>query len=152
ADSNLTTELSSRLELTTGVNMLMGRANANSLRYGLRLLLDGVSQAPDIESVNPKGTVDLGDRRHFLGVDAQSRYRLASNASLLAGLRWNSTRETRDEVRVNSRGVVTATPADQNVDRLSGSLGAQWKAWQGSGPINSVTLHGSAGHTFQPAQ
>jgi iron complex outermembrane recepter protein len=152
-DSNLTTELSRRLDLTTGVNVLLGRANAHSLRYGLRLLLDGVSQAPNIESVNPKGTVDLVDRRQFFGAYAQSRYHLTSNASVLAGLRWNTTHETRNETRVNRTGVVTNTPGTQDVDRLSGSLGVLWKAWQSSnGPINAVTLHASVGDTFQPAQ
>ena len=152
-DSNLTTELSPRLDLTTGVNVLLGGANAHSLRYGLRLLLDGVSQAPNLESVNPRGTVDFVDHRRFFGVYAQSRYHITPNASLLAGLRWNTTHETRDETRVNSRGVVTHTPAVQDVDRLNGSLGAMWKAWQNSsGPINAVTLHASVGHTFQPAQ
>jgi hypothetical protein len=42
-DSNLTTQLTPALDLTTGVNLLLGRANANSLRYGLRLLLDEAS-------------------------------------------------------------------------------------------------------------
>src|SRR5262249_5064396 len=61
--------------------------------------------------------------------------------------------EAREETRVNSRGVVTHTPGDQDVNQVSGSLGGQWTAWQTSrGPINSVTLHASAGHTFQPAQ
>jgi len=152
-DSNLTTELSSKLDLTTGVNVLLGRANADSLRYGLRLLLDGTSQAANIESVNPKGTVDLGDQRRFFGAYAQSRFHLSSNASLLAGLRWNNTHENRDVTRVNSRGVVTLMPGTQNLNRLSGSLGAEWRAWRVSkGPINSVTLHASAGQTFQPAQ
>jgi iron complex outermembrane receptor protein len=132
----------------------LGRANANSLRYGLRLLLDGVSQASDIESVNPKGTVDLNDRRNLLGLYTQSRYQLTPSASVLAGLRWNSTRETRDETRVNSRGVVTPATAAQDVDRFSGSLGARWKVWQGAETtaINALTLHASVGHTFQPAQ
>jgi outer membrane receptor protein involved in Fe transport len=152
-DSNLTTALSPHLDLTTGVNLLVGRADADSLRYGLRLLLDGASQAPDIETVSPKGTVSLDDHRRFLGVYAQSRYHVSSNASLLAGLRWNITHETRDETRINSRGVATTAPASQDVDRLSGSLGAQWKALQFSkGPIDSLTLHGSFGNTFQPAQ
>jgi outer membrane receptor for monomeric catechols len=133
--------------------VLVGRASADSSRYGLRLLLDGVSQAPNIESGSAKGTVDLVDHRLFFGAYAQSRYHLTSNASLLAGIRWNTTHETRDETRVNSRGVRTVTPATQDVNRLSGSLGAQWRVWQTSkGPINAVTLHGSFGHTFQPAQ
>jgi iron complex outermembrane recepter protein len=152
-DSNLTTGLTRRFDLTTGVNLLVGRANADSQRYGQRLLLDGVSQVPSTESVNPKGAVDFSDRRRFVGVYAQSHLCLTSDASLLGGLRWNTTHETRDTVRVNSRGVKTVTPAAQDVDRLTGSLGAAWKVWQAAnGPINLVTLHGSVGYTFQPAQ
>jgi outer membrane receptor protein involved in Fe transport len=152
-DSNLTTQIGSRLDVTAGVNLLVGRASADSVRYGLRLLLDGVSQAGEINSVNPKGTVALDDRRNFWGLYAQSRYQLSSRASLLVGLRWNDTHEGRDEVRVNSRGVVTSTPATQDVDRVSGSIGAGYKAWESpSAPIGEVTLHASAGYTFQPAQ
>ena len=48
---------------------------------------------------------------------------------------------------------MTPGAAAQDVDRLSGSIGARWKAWQAaSGPINAVTLHASLGYTFQPAQ
>jgi iron complex outermembrane recepter protein len=152
-DSNLTTRVRTRLDLTTGVNLLVGRANADSQRYGLRLLLDGISQAPAIESVSPKGTVGFNDRRRFVGVYTQSRYQLTPRASLLAGLRWNTTHETRDEVRVNRTGVATPASAAQDVNRLTGSLGAGWKVWQAAGgPINAVTLHASAGYTFQPAQ
>ena len=152
-DSNLTTRVRRRLDLTTGVNLLLGRADADSLRYGLRLLLDGVSQAPNIESVNPKGTVDFNDHRRFVGVYAQSRYQLTPAAHLLAGARWNTTHETRNEVRVNRTGIATPSAAGQDVNRLTGSLGAGWKIFQAArGPITAVTLHGSAGYTFQPAQ
>jgi outer membrane receptor protein involved in Fe transport len=152
-DSNLTTKWTSRFDLTTGVNLLLGRASAGSLRYGQRLPLDGVSQVPSTETVNPKGTVDFTDRRQFVGLYAQSRYQVTASTSLLAGLRWNTTHETRDEVRVNSRGIITATPAAQDVDRLTGSLGAAWRVWHAAqGPITMVTLHGNVGYTFQPAQ
>src|SRR5262249_4320826 len=107
----------------------------------------------DIQSVAPKGTVAFNDRRRFVGVYTQSRYRFASNASLLAGLRWNTTHETRDEVRVNRSGVATPASAIQDVNQLSGSLGVEWRAWQGTtGPISALFLHASIGHTFQPAQ
>ena len=72
------------------------------------------------------------------GLYAQSRYHLTSNASLLAGLRWNTTHETRDETRVNSRGVVTATPATQDVDRFSGSLGAAVEGLAGLEVVRST--------------
>jgi len=152
-DSNLTTRPTKKLDLTAGVNLLVGHADAGSLRFGQRLLLDGVSQVPSTESVNPKGTVDFTDRRRFVGLYAQSHYELTSSTSLLAGLRWNATHETRDEVRVNSRGVRTISAAVQDVDRLTGSIGAAWRVWQNAkSPISVVTLHGNVGYTFQPAQ
>ena len=152
-DSNLTTRPANHFDLTAGVNLLVGRAGADSLRYGQRLLLDGVSEVPSTASVAPKGTVDFDDRRRFVGLYAQSHYELTSTTSLLAGLRWNTTHETRDEVRVNSRGVRTVTPSVQDVDRLTGSIGAAWRVWQAADrPISAVTLHGNVGYTFQPAQ
>jgi hypothetical protein len=54
----------------------------------------GVSQTPEVGSVNPKGTVDLVDDRNFVGLYAQSRYHLTSNANLL-GLRWNTRMNPR---------------------------------------------------------
>lgn len=152
-DTNVTTSPAKRAELTAGVNLLVGRANAGSLRFGQRLLLDGVSQVPSTDTVNPKGTVALTDRRRFIGLYAQSHYELTSRVGLLGGLRWNTTYETREEERVNSRGVKTVAPAEQDVNRLTGSLGAAWKVWQAPGsPLGTVTLHGSVGYTFQPAQ
>ncbi|HKB09749.1 MAG TPA: TonB-dependent receptor [Vicinamibacterales bacterium] len=152
-DSNLTTRIGSRADVTAGVNLLLGRASAGSLRYGQRLLLDGSSQVPSTETLNPKGTVDFNDRRRFVGLYAQNRFQATPTLSVLAGLRWNLTHETRDEVRVNSRGVVTATPAAQDIDRLTGSLGATWRAWQADrAPISALTIHGNVGYTFQPAQ
>src|SRR5262245_54037194 len=152
-DSNLTTRLKQRFDVTSGVNILLGRADADSARHGLQLRLDGQSQAAQLDSVAPKGTVDFNDRRRFVGVYAQTRYELTPKANVLAGLRWNTTHETRDENRMNSRGVVTAARAVQDVNRLTGSLGAGWKVWQSlKAPITLVTLHASAGYTFQPAQ
>jgi iron complex outermembrane recepter protein len=152
-DSNLTMRPTRRTDLTAGINLLAGRAGVDSLRIGQRLRLDGVSDVPSNDSIAPKGTVAFNDRRRLVGLYAQSRYELTPRASLLGGVRWNATRETRDEERVNSRGVRTTIPASQDVDRLTGSIGAAWRLWQSTGaPIGAATLHGSVGYTFQPAQ
>ena len=152
-DSNVTTRPAKRMDLTAGFNLLVGRADVDSLRYGQRLPLDGVSQVPSTETLTPKGTVNLDDSRRFVGLYAQSHLEMTSDVSLLGGLRWNSTHETRDEVRINSRGVRTATPGVQDVDRLTGSIGAAWRVWHNAdSPISVATLHGNLGYTFQPAQ
>jgi hypothetical protein len=44
-----------------------------------------------------------------MGLYAQSHFEMTSSTSLLAGVRWNTTHETREKVRVNSRGVRTVT-------------------------------------------
>ena len=152
-DSNLTTRPAKQVDLTAGVNLLFGSAGADSQRYGQRLLLNGISQVPSTDTISPKGTVNFTDDRRFVGLYAQTRYEMTSSVSLLVGLRWNSTHETRDEIRVNSRGVRTVTPAEQDVDRLTGSAGAAWRVFHSTNSsISTVTLHGSVGYTFQPAQ
>lgn len=153
-DSNLTMKPMPGLDVTAGVNLLVGRANAESSRVALKLRLDGVSQTPATDTVAAKQTVDFNDRREFWGLYAQTRYQLAPSASILAGLRWNKTHESRDEQRVRTAtGVTSASATSQDINRLSGSLGAQWKAFEDArGPLNAVTLHASVGNTFQPAQ
>jgi iron complex outermembrane receptor protein len=152
-DSNLSTRPTKKIDLTAGMNLLIGRADADSLRYGQRLLLDGVAQVPSTETISSKGTVNLNDSRRFAGLYAQSHVALTPSTSLLAGLRWNATHEEREEIRVNSRGVKTVTPGVQDVDRLTGSLGAVWRIRQAdTSPISVLTLHGYVGYTFQPAQ
>ena len=153
-DSHLTTRAAAGLDLTAGVNVLLGRANARSLRYAHQLVMNGSDALPDIEAVAPKTDVELDDTRRFIGLYAQSRYQLAPALSLLAGLRWNDTHEEREETRITlSRNTTTHSAAVQDNRRLSGSLGLQWKAFDGvRGAINGMTFHASVGNTFQPAQ
>ncbi len=151
-DSHVTTSVLPALDLTTGVNLLFGRVDADSNRYNFKLPLDGTT-LPDLSAGAARGTVALNDDRRFVGLYAQGRYRLTPTASLLAGLRWNQTHETLDVIRVNSRGVTTSTDASQDNHRLSGTFGAQWRAVAAPlGMIDGVTLHASGGSTFQPAQ
>jgi outer membrane receptor protein involved in Fe transport len=154
ADSHITGRPVAGLDLTAGVNLLLGRASANSTRHALSVVLDGVSQTPPTTSIDPKQTVDFNDRREFWGVYAQTRYQLAPMVSLLAGLRWNKTHESRDETRFRpSSGELLQTQAQQDINRLSGSVGAQWNVLKAEqGVLNALALHASLGNTFQPAQ
>jgi iron complex outermembrane recepter protein len=153
-DSHFTSQPVPGWDLTTGVNLLLGRAKVKSLRFALELPLDGKSAAPNIESVAPKTDVDLADSRRFLGLYAQSRFKLSDNASVLAGLRWNSTKESRSETRISlASGDVVASDDSQNINRFSGSVGGRWQVYRAAqGAFNALTLHASVGNTFQPAQ
>lgn len=153
-DSHLTTAVGRGFDVTGGVNLLVGRADVNSNRYGTRLLLNGQASVPDIDALGaPKGTLAFDDYRRFLGVYVQSRSAPASDTSLLAGLRWNDTHETRAETRLNSRGLTTPASTTQDVRRLSGSLGGQWQLVKAKDRfLSELSLHASVGDTFQPAQ
>ena len=152
-DSHVTLRPLPLVDLTTGFNVLLGRADVNSGRYGAKLRLDGNDSVADINTLAQKGSLDFDDYRRFLGGYAQGRYTPTPDTSLLVGLRWNGTHETRSETRLNSRGVATPASTTQDVDRLSGSVGAQWRAWKARDSLLSeATLHASVGNTFQPAQ
>ena len=151
-DSHLTASPLAGLDVTTGVNALLGRADAASRRYNFKLPLDG-TVLPAIDAGVARGTVDLDDHRRFIGLYGQSRYRLTPDASLLAGVRWNRTHETYDSTAVNSRNVVTRIDTSQENSRFSGSVGGQWRVLHApAGPIDGVTLQASVGNTFQPSQ
>ena len=153
-DSHLTAGLAPGLNVTAGINLLTGRADADSVRYGNRLLLNGQASVPAIDGLGAsKGTLAFEDYRRFIGGYLQGRYAPTVDTSLLAGVRWNSTHETRAETRVNSRGVVTPAQTTQDIDRLSGSVGGQWRALKAKDQfLSELSLHASVGNTFQPAQ
>ena len=147
-DTHLTDRLTPWLWVTYGLNELYGSARQSSQSFTYVAPLDGSAPAPSAAGT-PTGTTALSDSRNFFGVYAQTRLRFSEDASALAGLRWNRTRETR-----------TATDADNNLvsqsqrtTRFSGSLGGQLKVWSDtSGDLDDVFVHASVGNTFQPPQ
>ncbi len=110
--------------------------------------MDG-SRPQELATGTPDASSGLLDRRSFFGLYAQSRARLSADTSLLAGLRWNRTRETR---RTTGDAVALLDDSQKN-SRLSGSVGALWEVWRDrSGDLDDVALHASVGNTFQPPQ
>lgn len=147
-DTHITQRLRPGLELTYGLNQLTGRAHQDSLAYSYAVPLNGATPLP-LSAGSAGDGVSLNDKRSFFGAYAQSRLVLSKDASLLAGLRWNSTRETR--VAVEDDG--NALAVKQRVQRFSGSLGGQWRVWQDrQAALDDVVLHASLGNTFQPPQ
>ena len=146
-DTHITDQPTPWLALTYGFNALLGRASQDSRVFTYALALDG-SARPDSASAATTGTATLADRRGFYGLYTQSKIRLSEAASLLAGVRWNQTRETRTSA--DAEGSLTQT---QRNSRWSGSLGGQLRVWHDAeGGSDSVSVHASVGDTFQPAQ
>lgn len=147
-DTHLTDQLAPWLSVTYGLNELYGSARQSSQMFTYVVPLDGSAPAPSTAGT-PAGTTTMTDSRNFFGAYAQTRMRLSESATVLTGLRWNRTRESR-----------VATDADNNVvsqsqgtTRLSGSLGGQVKVWaDASGDLDDVYVHASMGNTFQPPQ
>jgi iron complex outermembrane recepter protein len=147
-DTLITTKLGPDLDLTVGVNELLGRARQDSTAYSYLLPLNG-DAAPTLASGSVGDSVSLTARRSFFGAYAQSRLMLAKDASLLAGLRWNRTHETRRALEDDDN----ALDLSQDKTRFTGSLGALWRVWQDQRAVlDDVTLHAGIGSTFQPAQ
>ncbi|GAC1526278.1 MAG: TonB-dependent siderophore receptor [Ramlibacter sp.] len=146
-DTHLTTKPTPWLSLTYGANELYGRASQESTSFTYSVPLDG-GAAPQSQAGTVTDRESLRDRRSFFGLYAQSRVLMSDRVSLLAGLRWNHT----DETRIGS-DVETSLRQAQTNRRWSGSLGGQVKVWSDdSGDLDDVTLHAGLGHTFQPAQ
>jgi hypothetical protein len=54
------------------------------VRYATRLPLSG-GEVPSTDTLASRGTVDLDDRRRFVGMSAHSRYEMTAAVSLLGG-------------------------------------------------------------------
>ncbi len=147
-DSHITDRPLPWLDLTCGLNELYGRAEQAGQSYTYRVPLDA-SPPQNLATGTLDETTGLQDRRSLFGLYAQSRIKVSADASLLAGLRWNHTAETR---HTTSDGETLLDETQRN-SRWSGSVGGLWEVWRDkSGDLDDVALHASVGNTFQPPQ
>jgi len=147
-DSHVNLALGPAVNLTTGLNVLEGTLDINSRQFAYLVPFDG--SAPAASSAwDTLDNTRLGDHRSFLGAYAQSRWKISRDLSLLAGARWNLTRETRDGYG-DQEGWDHETARSS---RLSGSLGANWWLWHdASGDLDDLSVYVNLGNTFQPPQ
>jgi iron complex outermembrane receptor protein len=147
-DTHVTGRPLTWLSVTWGLNVLAGHADQASDTFTYRTQ-PARSVAADSSSGTSQDHATLEDRRRFVGLYAQSRAALSRDVSLLAGLRWNRTSETRR----TADGDDPLREETQRVSRLSGSLGAQWWIWRdATGDLDDISLYANMGNTFQPAQ
>jgi outer membrane receptor protein involved in Fe transport len=148
-DTHVTSSPTSWMDLTYGLNEIRGRADQGSRSYEYHVPLDG-SLPQDLATGDPDEQATLADHRSFFGLYAQSRLKFSPDFSLLAGLRWNHTSETRDTTTTDADEPLSQS---QKVSRLNGSLGALWEVWRDkTGDLDDVALYASVGNTFQPPQ
>jgi outer membrane receptor protein involved in Fe transport len=148
-DTHVTSRLAEWMDLTYGLNEIRGRADQSSRSYEYGVPLDG-SLPQALATGDPDAQATLADRRSFFGAYAQSRLKFTPDFSLLAGLRWNHTSETRATTTSDDDEALSQS---QHISRLNGSLGALWEVWRDrTGDLDDVALYANVGNTFQPAQ
>jgi len=147
ADFHATRMLWPTMEATIGVNELLGRAQQDSTTFDYTIPTDGRA-APAGASLPASGGAALLAHRSLFGLYLQTRFKPVAEVSVLAGLRYNFTRQRIQA----SEGTATADRSD-HTNRPSGSLGASWRLWNdASGDLDDVLIHASFSNTFQPAQ
>ena len=147
ADFQGTRTLWSTLDVTVGLNELLGRAQQDSTTFDYTIPIDG-GAAPAGASLPGNGGAALLAHRSLFGLYLQMRWKPDAEVSVLTGLRYNFTRQ---HVQA-SEGTATADQSD-HAGRASGSFGASWRLWSdASGDLDDVLIHASFSNTFQLAQ
>lgn len=135
------------VDATVGLNELLGRAQQDSTTFDYTIPIDG-GTAPAGASLPGTGGTALLAHRSLFGLYLQSRWRPLPEVSVLAGLRYNITRQ-----RVQAGEGAASSDQSQDSYRPSGSFGASWRVWHdASGDLDDVLLHAGYSNTFQLAQ
>jgi outer membrane receptor protein involved in Fe transport len=147
ADFHGTRSLWPTVDATVGLNELLGRAQQDSTTFDYTIPTDGLA-APAGASLPGTGGAALLAHRSLFGVYLQTQWKPVADVSVLAGLRYNFTREHIQA----TEGAVAADQSD-HTERPSGSLGASWRLWNDtSGDLDDILIHASFSNTFQQAQ
>ena len=152
-DTHLNIRLSTSAQLTAGVDWLHGKATQASANFGYFLPLDG-SQAPPTSQSRPIDEVNgIADRRDFAGIYMQADYHVSEHWSVLGGLRFNRTTETRDSTHVDTHDAANneAFSDRQNNSRWSGMLGVTFAPFADKGPAPRTMLFANYRNAFKPA-
>jgi len=147
-DTHINQALAASADVTYGLNLLNGSLGIDSRQFDFLVPFDGAAPLASGAWATTDHT-RLKDSRTFYGVYAQTRWKVTKDLSVLAGLRWNQTRDTRDSYG-DAEGGDHETSSNK---RLSGSVGANWWVWRDSnGDLDDVSLYVNFGNTFQPPQ
>ena len=150
-DVHLTSDLSPNLNLTYGVDYLHGDGSEHATNFGY--CIDAGGHEQDCAGArHADELVRSSDRRNFAGLYAQLAWKLGDGFDVLAGLRLNDTRETAQGRAIDNTGPtpVVAFEGDdeRNNTRLSGVLGANWRAW--SSGSDALTLYADYRNSYKP--
>ena len=151
-DTRIDGRVSGTLAWTAGVDWQYGNGTQHSDNVEYAVLPSGAN-APASGQLPVDESTRLHDRRQFGGVYAQLEWTPTAQWNLVAGLRYNDTRERRDGQAVDHHaapGEVPFAAADRRTKTgLSGSLAASYAVWtQGA---DRVTVFANYRDTYKPA-
>ena len=137
------------LKVVAGFDHLHGAGTGRGGDFDYFVNLDG-SNAPGSSVLPPAADIRIDDHRDFSGLYGFAEWTPVSRLVLEAGLRLNRTEETRRAFTLDFASATLAGGQDgRTVNRLSGSAGLTWTAWQAG--ADRVNLFASYRNTYKPA-
>jgi iron complex outermembrane recepter protein len=150
-DAHATTDLSTALKLTYGVDYLYGTGSQRAANFGYCIDPGG----RELSCPGARHDDELArseDSRDFAGVYSQVEWMLSPVINVMAGLRLNHTSETASGRAVDNTGpvpVIVFEGTDKRAQsRLSGMLGATWRAW--SAGSDELTVYADYRNSYKP--
>jgi iron complex outermembrane recepter protein len=152
-DSFIVMPLTPAVELTTGVDWLLGRGVQQSRNFAYVAALDGSAVPPPSSSRHIDEINGLDDRRSFGGTYSQARWTASDRITVLAGLRLNRTEERQVSTHTDTIDASNDSYAldTRTVTRLSGAAGVTALLWGGGAGGSEGRLFVNYRNTFKPA-
>ena len=136
-----------KMSVVSGVDILAGKGKAESMNFRYDVPLDG-SPAPSSGDQTIIEAPEFEDERLFAGAYAELLWSPAERWRIDGGIRLNATRE-KQEGEVEEGGMDVAAEDERSEFRPSGSLGASFRAWQGT--HSAFWIYGGYTDAFKPA-
>jgi iron complex outermembrane receptor protein len=150
-DTHITTNPSSALNLTYGVDYLHGAGSQHAINFGYCVDASGHEQTCE-GAHHPDELVRSNDKRDFAGLYSQADWKVTPTLDVLAGLRLNHTRETAAGQAIDNTGTAPVVAFDGTdaftKTRLSGMVGASWRAW--SSGRDALTGYADYRNSYKP--
>lgn len=132
-----------------GADHMHGQGTGRGGDFDYDIALDG-SNPPSSDTLPPAADIRIDDRRDFSGLYGFAEWEPLARLVLEGGLRLNHTEEARRAFALDYASSTLDGGADRRAsDRISGSLGLTWFAWQ-DGP-DRIALFGDYRNTFKPS-
>jgi iron complex outermembrane receptor protein len=148
-DSHLAWTRWAHAKVVAGVDFLHGNGKGHGGDFDYFVNLDG-SNPPASADLPPAADIHIEDHRNFFGAYGYGEWSPAPAWRLEAGLRLNSTKESRTASTLElESGDLDAGADDQTTTRLSGSVGVTWTAWEEGN--DRVRMFANYKNTFKPA-